>query len=128
MYSNHGQRVVMGQRLMQAASDRMLGWTEVKLRGRHFYARQLRDMKVSAVMETMEPATLRFYAKLCGSTLARAHARSGDAAMISGYLGNSEVFDEAVVKFAAAYADQTESDHRALRKAVRDGRLEAVTV
>jgi uncharacterized protein (DUF2252 family) len=127
VYSNHGQRVVMGQRLMQAASDMMLGWTEGKLRGRHFYVRQLRDMKLSAIMEAMEPETLRAYAKLCGWTLARAHARSGDAAMISGYLGNSGVFDEAVAKFAAAYADQTESDHKALRKAVRDGRLEAVT-
>ena len=128
VYSNHGQRVVMGQRLMQSASDMMLGWTEGKLRGRHFYLRQLRDMKLSAVMETMEPETLRAYAKLCGWTLARAHARSGDASMISGYLGNSDVFDEAVAKFAVAYADQTESDHRSLRKAVRDGRLEAVTV
>ena len=128
LYSHHGQRVVMGQRLMQAASDMMLGWAEGKLRGRHFYVRQLRDMKLSAIMEAMEPDTLRAYAKLCGWTLARAHARSGDAAMISGYLGNSDVFDEAVAKFAAAYADQTESDHRALRKAVRDGRLEAVTV
>src|SRR5271169_2082258 len=128
VYSNHGQRVVMGQRLMQSASDMMLGWTEGKLRGRHFYLRQLRDMKLSAVMETMEPETLRAYAKLCGWTLARAHARSGDAAMISGYLGNSDVFDEAVAKFAVAYADQTESDHKSLRNAVRDGRLEAVTV
>ena len=128
VYSNHGQRVVMGQRLMQSASDMMLGWTEGKLRGRHFYVRQLRDMKLTAIMETMEPETLRAYAKLCGWTLARAHARSGDSAMISGYLGNSDVFDEAVAKFAVAYADQTESDHRLLRKAVRDGRLKAVTV
>jgi hypothetical protein len=118
----------MGQRLMQAASDMMLGWTEGKLRGRHFYLRQLRDMKLSLVMETMEAETIRAYGKLCGWTLARAPARSGDASMISGYLGNSGVFDEAAVKFAAAYADQTESDHRSLRKAVRDGRLEAVTV
>jgi uncharacterized protein (DUF2252 family) len=128
VYSNHGQRVVMGQRLMQAASDMMLGWTEGTLHERHFYMRQLRDMKLSAIMETMEPETLRTYGKLCGWTLARAHARSGDAAMISGYLGNSDVFDEAVTKFASAYADQTERDHRALREAVRDGRLEAVTV
>jgi uncharacterized protein (DUF2252 family) len=127
-YTNHGQRVVMGQRLMQAASDIMLGWTEGELRGRHFYLRQLRDMKLSAVMETMEAETIRAYGKLCGWTLARAHARSGDASMISGYLGNSTVFDEAVVKFAAAYADQTERDHQALRQAVREGRLEAATV
>jgi len=128
VYSNNGERVVMGQRLMQSASDMMLGWTVGELRGRHFYMRQLRDMKMSAVMEVMEPETLRVYAKLCGWTLAWAHARSGDAVMISGYLGNSDVFDEAVAKFAVAYADQTESDHRLLRKAVRDGRLEAVTV
>ena len=105
VYSNHGQRVVMGQRLMQAASDMMLGWTEGKLRGRHFYMRQLRDMKLSAIMETMEPDSLRAYAKLCGWTLVRAHARSGDVALISGYLGNSGVFDEAIAKFAGVYAD-----------------------
>ena len=128
VYSNHGQRVVMGQRLMQSASDMMLGWTEGKLRGRHFYVRQLRDMKMSAVMELMEPETLQAYSKLCGWTLARAHARSGDAAMISGYLGKSDVFDQALAKFAVAYADQTESDHRLLRNAVRAGRLEAETV
>jgi len=128
VYTNHGQRVVMGQRLMQAASDIMLGWTEGELRGRHFYLRQLRDMKLSAVMETMEAETIRAYGKLCGWTLARAHARSGDASMISGYLGNSAVFDEAVAKFAAAYADQTERDYQALRQAVREGRLEAATV
>jgi uncharacterized protein (DUF2252 family) len=127
VYSNHGQRVVMGQRLMQAASDMMLGWTEGTLRGRHFYLRQLRDMKLSAIMETMEPETLLAYGKLCGWTLARAHARSGDAAMISGYLGKNDVFDQAIAKFARAYADQTESDYQALRQAVRDGRLEVIT-
>jgi uncharacterized protein (DUF2252 family) len=127
-YSNHGQRVVEGQRLMQAASDMMLGWTAGNLGGRHFYVRQLRDMKISAIIETMEPETLRIYAKLCGWTLARAHARSGDPAMISGYLGNSDTFDRATAKFAAAYADQTESDHRAMRKAARDGRLEVAEI
>ncbi len=128
VYSNHGQRVVMGQRLMQAASDIMLGWTEGMLGGRHFYLRQLHDVKLSVIMETMDSETLRAYAKLCGWTLARAHARSGDASMISGYLGNSGVFDEAVTKFAVAYADQTERDYRELRKAVREGRLQAATV
>jgi uncharacterized protein (DUF2252 family) len=127
-YSNHGQRVVVGQRLMQAASDMMLGWTVGKLGGRHFYLRQLRDMKLSAIIETMAPETMRIYGKLCGWALARAHARSGDPAMIAGYLGNSDVFDEAIVKFAGAYADQTESDHRAMRKAARDGGLEVADI
>jgi len=123
-YPNHGQRVVMGQRLMQAASDMMLGWTVGKLRGRQFYLRQLRDMKISAIIEGFQANTLKGYGKICGWALARAHARSGDPAMISGYLGNSDVFDHAIVRFAAAYADQTETDHRTLRKAVRAGRIE----
>jgi uncharacterized protein (DUF2252 family) len=127
-YTNHGQRVVAGQRLMQAASDMMLGWTHTQLRDRHFYVRQLRDMKLSVIIETMEPKNLSIYAKLCGWTLARAHARSGDAAMISGYLGKSDVFDRAIVKFASSYADQTESDHKAMRKAGRDGRLEVADI
>jgi uncharacterized protein (DUF2252 family) len=128
VYPNQGQRVVVGQRLMQAASDMMLGWTVGKVEGRHFYLRQLRDMKLSAIIETMEPETMRVYAKLCGWALARAHARSGDASMISGYLGNSDVFDNAIVKFAAAYADQTESDHRSMRKAAGNGRLEVAEI
>jgi uncharacterized protein (DUF2252 family) len=127
-FPNHGQRVVVGQRLMQAASDMMLGWTIGKLNGRHFYVRQLRDMKLSAVIETMDANTLSIYAKLCGWTLARAHARSGDPAMISGYLGNSDVFDKAIVKFAGAYADQTEKDYKALRKAAQAGRLEVAEI
>jgi len=90
--------------------------------------RQLRDMKLSAMLETFDPETLNVYGKVCGWTLARAHARSGDPAMISGYLGNSDIFDQAIVKFASAYADQTESDHRAMRKAVRDGRLEVAVI
>jgi len=126
-YANHGQRVVMGQRLMQAASDIMLGWTVGRLSGRDFYVRQLRDMKVSAIVEMMEPSTLKIYAKLCGRTLARAHARSGDPLMISSYLGNSSVFDEAVTKFAKSYADQTERDHKALAKGVADGRVDVAT-
>jgi hypothetical protein len=106
----------------------MLRWTVGQIHGRHFYVRQLRDMKVSAIVEIMETETLRIYGKLCGWTLARAHARSGDPAMISGYLGKSDVFDQAIVKFAAAYADQTESDHQRMRKAARAGRLEAAVV
>ncbi len=128
VYSNHGQRVVVGQRLMQSASDIMLGWTMGQIRGRHFYIRQLRDMKLSVVVESMTPETMELYARLCGQAVALAHARSGDSAMIAGYLGKSDVFDQAVAKFAALYADQTESDHRAIRSAVRDGRLEATTV
>jgi hypothetical protein len=109
---------------MQAATDMLLGWTVGKIAGRHFYVRQLRDMKLSAIIETMEPKSLSSYAKLCGWTLARAHARSGDSAMISGYLGNSDVFDKAIVQFAAAYADQTEKDYATMRKAAQSGRLE----
>jgi uncharacterized protein (DUF2252 family) len=123
-YSNHGERVVKGQRLMQSSSDIMLGWTAGKVRGLHYYVRQLHDMKISPVVETMEPETLNVYGKLCGWTLARAHARSGDAAMISGYLGNSDEFDQAIVSFATAYADQTESDYELMREAARAGRLE----
>ena len=128
VYRHHGQRVVMGQRLMQSASDMMLGWTIGKLFGRHFYVRQLRDMKLSAIVETMEPETLKLYGMLCAGSLAWAHARSGDPVMISGYLGKSDVFDQAIVKFAAAYADQTETDYRRMRKAVRDGRLEITDI
>jgi uncharacterized protein (DUF2252 family) len=128
VYSNHGERVVMGQRLMQAASDMMLGWTVGKPAGRHFYLRQLRDMKLSAMLETFDHETLSAYGKICGWALARAHARSGDAAMISGYLGKSDVFDQAIVKFASKYADQTESDHRTMRKAVSDRRLEVAVI
>ena len=118
----------MGQRLMQAASDMMLGWTVGKPAGRHFYLRQLRDMKLSAMLETFDHETLSAYGKICGWALARAHARSGDAAMISGYLGKSDVFDQAIVKFASKYADQTESDHRTMRKAVSDRRLEVAVI
>jgi len=125
VFSNHGERVVAGQRLMQAASDIMLGWTRGRL-GRHFYIRQLRDMKITATIEAMDFNTLRNYARLCGHTLARAHARSGDPAMIAGYMGNSDVFDDAIGRFALAYADQTERDHKVLARAVRDGRLSAL--
>jgi uncharacterized protein (DUF2252 family) len=124
-YANHGQRVVVGQRFMQAASDMLLGWSHGNLRGRDFYVRQLRDMKMSVIIETMDKEALTFYAKACGHVLARAHARSGDAAMIAGYMGNSSIFEEAIAEFASDYADQTEKDHNATVVAVRDGRLEA---
>jgi len=126
VYPNHGQRVVQGQRLMQAASDIMLGWTTGALRGRNFYIRQLRDMKISVTVEALDETSLKNYAKICGRTLARAHARSGSSAMIAGYMGNSDVFDRAIEKFALDYADQTERDHDAMTRAVRDGRLEAM--
>jgi uncharacterized protein (DUF2252 family) len=126
IYPNHGQRVVQGQRLTQAASDIMLGWTTGALQGRHFYVRQLRDMKFSATIEAMDIVAIKEYGKLCGRTLARAHARSGDAAAISGYMGNSTVFDEAVADFAFSYADQSERDYKTLAKAVRDGRIPAI--
>jgi uncharacterized protein (DUF2252 family) len=129
-YRNEGQRVVAGQHLMQAASDIFLGWQHVEsgLDGgnRDFYVRQLRDWKYSAPIEEMLPAGLRSYAELCGWTLARAHARSGDRFAIAGYLGKSDKFDRAMVTFAEAYADRTEADHAALQSAVDAGRLEAV--
>ena len=121
-YAHHGQRVVMGQRLMQSASDILLGWVTGP-RGRHFYIRQLRDMKLGALVDTFDAEMLDIYAKMCGSALARAHARAGDPWTIGGYLGNSEAFDDAMGEFALAYADQAESDHVALRAAVRSGRV-----
>lgn len=126
-YPNRGQRVVVGQRIMQSASDIFLGWATGD-KGRHFYLRQLRDMKVKPVVEVFRPRNLISYAGVCGWALARAHARSGQAGMISGYLGRSEAFDEAVADFAAAYADQNENDHAALLKAIREGRVEARVV
>jgi uncharacterized protein (DUF2252 family) len=124
LHSNHGQRVVVGQRLMQAASDIFLGWTQGR-GGRHFYVRQLRDMKLSVLIESFDAVLLREYAAMCGWALARAHARSGDAAMIAGYMGSGSMFDEAICDFAVDYADQAEQDHQAFVKAVREGRVEA---
>jgi uncharacterized protein (DUF2252 family) len=115
-YANHGQRVVEGQRLLQAASDTLLGWLGTPgLDGqqRDFYVRQLWDWKVSADIETMTPAIMRIYAQLCGWTLARGHARSGDRIALAGYLGTSQTFDNAIADFAHAYADQNERDHDA---------------
>jgi uncharacterized protein (DUF2252 family) len=128
-YTNQGQRVVAGQRLMQATSDIFLGWQRVEggLDGgtRDFYLRQLRDWKMSLDIETMIPRGMRLYGELCGWTLARAHARSGDRIAIASYLGGSDVFDRAVTDFAAAYADQNERDHQALVDAVSAGRITA---
>jgi uncharacterized protein (DUF2252 family) len=122
-HANHGQRVVAGCRLMQSASDLFLGWTESQL-GRQFYVRQLRDMKIKMLVEVYTPSVMRQYAEACAWTLARAHARSGEPAEISGYLGRSDAFDRAVTDFSVAYADQSERDHETLLKAVRAGKLE----
>jgi len=121
-YEQHGHRVVAGQRLMQAASDIFLGWFRGTA-GRDFYWRQLKDMKGSANVEGMSPDELIIYADLCGWTLARAHARSGDRVSIAGYLGKSERFDGAIADFAKEYTDQTERDHAALCAAVKSGRV-----
>jgi len=126
VHDNQGQRVVAGQRLMQSSSDIFLGW----VRGRHgydFYVRQLRDMKMSMPVDGFTPAQLKLYARMCGWTLARAHAKSGDAATISGYLGKSDVFDRALCTFAVAYADQVEKDHATLVNAIRSGRVKALS-
>ncbi len=124
-YENQGQRVVMGQRLMQACSDIFLGWTRSRL-GHDYFGRQLRDMKFSLPVDGYGARELKHYAKVCGWVLARAHAKSGDAAMISGYLGKSDQFDLAIGAFAEAYADQNERDHAALVAAVKAGRVEAL--
>ena len=122
---HHGERVVFGQRLLQASSDIFLGWMTGRLSGRHFYVRQLRDAKIKPVVEVMRPGNLVAYAGACGWALARAHKRSADAVRITGYLGAGDAFDLAMGRFAAAYADQNERDHAALLAAVRSGRLEA---
>ena len=121
-YDHHGERVVQGQRLMQSASDAFLGWvTGAGELHRAFYVRQLRDMKGSAVIEGMAPDVLARYGEICGGTLARAHARSGDAAKIAGYLGDDDTFDRAIEQFASAYADQNEIDYGAFTYAADEG-------
>jgi len=124
VFPNHGQRVVDGYRRMQPASDMFLGWT--RGRNRDFFVRQLRDIKVSPRVETFDGATMDLYATWCGKALALSHARSGLSAMLSGYLGKSEVFDEAIATFSMAYADQNEKDHGALERAVRKGTVKAI--
>ncbi len=129
-YANHGQRVVEGQRLMQAASDVMLGWIQIAPPGespRDFFVRQLWDAKGSADVDRMDAYRMEVYARVCGWTLARAHARSGDAIAIASYLGTGDRFDRALASFAEAYADQNEADYAALRQAVADGRVVAHT-
>jgi len=128
-YTNQGQRVVAGQRLMQAASDIFLGWQRIPAgfdgRSRDFYMRQLRDWKFSVEISLLRPEGLQMYGALCGWTLARAHARSGDRIAIASYLGGSDVFDRAIGRFASAYADQNERDYHALVEAAKSGRITA---
>jgi uncharacterized protein (DUF2252 family) len=124
-FRQHGERVVQGQLLMQAASDIYLGWTKGLDRRRNFYWRQLRDMKGSALVEAMTPPALTFYAGICGWTLARAHARSGDPIAIAEYLGGSEEFDRSITDFSEHYANQNEQDYQQFLKAIKSGRLQA---
>ena len=130
-FSNHGERVVTGQRLMQASSDIFLGWLHVETgldgKPRDFYARQLKDWKGSAEIEQMVPKAMAAYGTLCGWTLARAHARSGDRIAIAAYLGNGDSFDRAIVEFSKAYAEQNDSDYQALAAAVKSGKITAKT-
>ncbi|MBY0356828.1 MAG: DUF2252 domain-containing protein [Candidatus Obscuribacterales bacterium] len=123
-FDNHGQRVVAGQRIVQSASDIFLGWTQFD-NGRHFYIRQLRDTKVKPEPELWEGPQLVESAEVMGAVLAKAHARSGDAAIIKGYLGTKDTFDRALMQFALPYADQTEKDHALLVEAVRSGKIKA---
>ncbi|HEX4863257.1 MAG TPA: DUF2252 domain-containing protein [Acidimicrobiales bacterium] len=123
-FRNQGYRVVVGQRIMQAASDVFLGWARAD--GFDTYVRQLRDMKGSAEIETLDGGGLAGYGRLCGATLARAHARAGQPALLAAYLGNGPVFDDALAQFAVAYADQTERDYEAFVRAVRTGRFPAI--
>jgi len=124
-YANQGQRVVVGQRVMQAASDVFLGWARAE--GFDVYVRQLRDMKWSPDIGAPDPGALSDYGRLCGATLARAHARAGEPALLASYLGRGTTFDDAIARFAVAYADQNERDYDAFRNAVRSGQLEAAT-
>jgi uncharacterized protein (DUF2252 family) len=123
-YKNHGERVVTGQRMLQSASDVFLGWTQDS-EGRSYYFRQLRDMKMKIDLENMTKPDWLEYVEVCAWALARAHARTGDAALIAGYLGKNDRFDLAIGEFAAAYADQTERDYAAFGKAIRAGKLKA---
>ncbi len=123
-YAQHGERVVMGQRLMQPASDLFLGWV-IAPTGKHFYVRQLRDAKIKPLVETFDDELLVLYAKACGWVLARAHAKASDVSAVGGYLGSSDQFDEAMGNFALTYADQAERDYAALKAAVRKGKISA---
>ena len=125
IFSNHGQRVVNGYRLLLPASDMFLGWSEGD-NHRHFYIRQLRDIKISMRVETFAAREMGLYATWCGRALALSHARSGCSITLSGYMGKSDVFDRAIATFSMAYADQNEKDHAALDRAVRSGKVKAI--
>ena len=125
LHPNNGQRVVMGQRMMQTASDVFLGWTRGR-NDRDFYVRQLRDMKMSAVIEDWDTGLLRQYARMCAHALARAHARSGDAAMIYGYMGSGQTFDDAIGEFSVEYSDQNRRDYRTFVQAIREKRIDTI--
>lgn len=124
IFPNHGQRVIMGHRLMQSSSDIFLGWTTGRS-GRHYYVRQLRNEKIKFEVDRFDSSHMIQFAEHCGATLARAHARTGDPATISGYLGKSDIFDRSIADFSLAYADQAEHDYESFVKAIRKGRLEA---
>jgi len=128
-FENHGQRVVIGQRLMQAESDIFLGWLRVEdaHAPQDYYCRQLKDWKGSAEIEQLDPKSLAVYGRMCGWTLARAHARSGDRVAIASYLGNGDEFDKAILAFSDSYAEQNERDYQALAAAVNAGRIVART-
>jgi len=127
VFPNHGQRVVNGYRLMQPASDMFLGWTRgTGLEKRHFFIRQLRDIKISLRVETFGRPEMDLYATWCGKALAISHARSGSSATLSGYMGKSDTFDQAIAAFSMAYADQNEKDHAALARAVKNGKVKGV--
>ena len=123
-YANHGERVIVGERMMQATPDVFLGWTRNPVNGRCFYVRRLKDPRLANLGTLLEGA-LPYYAKLCGNTLARAHVRSGDAVALSGYMSEDSEFDKAIAEFAMAYAEQTEHDWRAFLEAIEAGKISA---
>jgi hypothetical protein len=125
VFDNHGQRVVNGYRLMQPASDMFLGWSKGRF-GKHYFIRQLRDTKISPLVETFGAVEMDLYAGWCGRALALSHARSGGSATLSGYMGKSDVFDKAITDFSFQYADQNEKDHAALKRAIERGKVKAV--
>jgi uncharacterized protein (DUF2252 family) len=124
-YPNQGKRVVVGQRIIQAQSDLFLGWTEQSGDDQHCYVRQLKDPRLARMASELAETSLSHHAMLCGLTLARAHARSGDAAALSGYMGSGGAFDAAIAAFGAAYADQTQEDWKLLRAAIKSGQVDA---
>ena len=124
VFPTHGQALVEGYRLMQPASDIFLGWTQGQTRD--FFIRQLRDMKLSVMVETFGPSEMELFAGWCGRALALSHARSGKSAVLSGYMGKSDALDQAIAAFSVSYADQNERDHAALDRAIRTGKVQAV--